>query len=388
MVQAVRTYLPRTENWIYHQVENVERYRSVFAAKAVANLDFFPFEPVHRLSRSAVHVKLLDRAIQRRLNYSPFFSGIVRKERGRIIHAHGGGIATFVAGTAARLNLPLVVSFYGVDMWKHPDGERGLRQKYADVFRKGSLYLAEGPAAAAQLVRIGCPENRIVIHRLGVDVQRIHFSERRRCGSEIRVLMACRFAEKKGIPYGVEAFCRVARDNPALRLTIVGDTGSPKDARVRKQISEIVGRHRMTQQVEVRGFIGSDELQDLAQQHEILLHPSVTANNGDSEGGHPVVMTMLAATGMPIIATTHCDIPQIVEHGRTGWLVSERNSDELEFVLRSIVADSSLLAEFGRNARALVEERYDSRTMRFDPLYDRVLGEVSNRRVWCLQPGG
>jgi len=374
VVQVVRTYLPRTENWIYEQVRHVERYRQVFASKAIANADLFPFDAVYSLSRSPLRTRLFDRAYSRRLGYSPYFSDVFTREKARIVHAHGGLVGSFIASSAERLSLPLVVSFYGVDMWKHPDGETGLRAKYTDVFRTGALFLAEGPAAANQLARIGCPEEKIIVHRLGVDVQSIPFVERNRDGRALRILMASRFVEKKGIPYGVEAFCRVAHDNPSMRLTIVGDSGSARDAKAIKQIMDIAHRYRVERQVCVRGFMALSELRELADEHDILLHPSVTAGNGDSEGGHPVVMTMLAAGGMPILATTHCDIPQIVEDKRTGWLVSERNAGEIEGVLRSVVSDSSCLPEFGRSARKLVEDRYDIRAMRLDSVYDRITG--------------
>ena len=373
VLQIVRTYLPRTENWIYHQVNHIERYRSVFASKALANARVFPFEPVYSLSKSALPARLLDRFLTRRMGYSRFFAGIATAEKAAIIHAHGGGIATFVATAALRVNLPLVVSFYGVDMWKHAEGESGLRRKYKQVFEVGTLFLAEGPAAARQLARIGCPEGRITVHRLGVDVSEIPFVERHLRGDQLRVLMASRFVEKKGIPYGVEAFARVARDNPGMRLTIVGDSGSARDAKVRKQIMKIARQYHVERQVSIRGFMSLPALSDLAHQHEVLLHPSITAQSGDSEGGHPVVMTMLAAGGMPILATRHCDIPQIVDDKRSGWLVSERNVDELEKVLRTIVSDPSSLPEMGRYARKLVQERYDIRAMRLDAVYDRIM---------------
>jgi colanic acid/amylovoran biosynthesis glycosyltransferase len=76
---------------------------------------------------------------------------------------------------------------------------------------------------------------------------------------------------------------------------------------------------------------------------------------------------------MPILATRHCDIPEIVRDGKTGWLVSERSADEIEAALRNIVRDPSDLEAFGRSARALVEANYDIRSMRLDPVYDRVL---------------
>ncbi len=374
VVQVVRTYLPLPENWIYEQVKHLERYRSIFASKHLANLDTFPFDPVYSVARLGLPARLWERAMHRRRGYSPFFAAVCTNSHARIVHAHGGGIATFIVSTARYLGLPLVTSFYGVDMWQHAEGEAGLRRKYAEVFAYGAMFLVEGPAAGAQLVRIGCPQGRIVVHRLGVDVEHIPFRPRSLSdGRTLRILMAARFVEKKGLPYGVEAFGRVARDNPDMGLTIVGSSGSRRDRKVAAALEQIARRHGVESQVEILGFMPREKLRELAERHHVLLHPSVQAKSGDSEGGHPVVMTMLAANGMPILATRHCDIPEVVQDGKTGWLVEEKDVDALEGVLRGIVQDPSVLGGLGTAGRRLVEQKYDIQEIRLDPLYDRVI---------------
>ena len=52
--------------------------------------------------------------------------------------------------------------------------------------------------------------------------------------------------------------------------------------------------------------------------------PSVTASDGDMEGT-PMALVDMAATGMPIISTTHSDIPEIIRHGETEFLAEERD---------------------------------------------------------------
>jgi colanic acid/amylovoran biosynthesis glycosyltransferase len=377
VAQIVRTYLPLSENWIYEQARILERYRSVFASRRIANLHTFPFVPVYSVAQRSLPVRLWERAQRKRKGYSPFFADVCTQEQAVIMHAHGGGIATASVSTARHLGLPLVTSFYGVDMWQHPEGAAGLRRKYADVFAYGTLFLAEGPAAGAQLARIGCPPDRIIVHRLGVDVARIPLRPRSlEDGSALRVLMAARFIEKKGLPYGVEAFSRVAKGHPSMRLTIVGKASAARYRHVAAELQQIARRHGVENQIEMMGFIPREKLRELADQHHILLHPSVQAKSGDAEGGHPVVMTMLAAGGMPILATYHCDIPEVVQDGVTGWLCAERDVDCLEAALRSIVKDPALLQEMGRRARKLVEEKYDIRTNRLDPVYDRVLAGI------------
>ena len=63
--------------------------------------------------------------------------------------------------------------------------------------------------------------------------------------------------------------------------------------------------------------------------HDVFLAPSVTASNGDTEGGAPVAIIEMAASGMPIVSTRHCDIPSVVLDGVTGLLAAERDSEGL-----------------------------------------------------------
>ncbi|HEX6179087.1 MAG TPA: glycosyltransferase [Thermoanaerobaculia bacterium] len=108
------------------------------------------------------------------------------------------------------------------------------------------------------------------------------------------------------------------------------------------ELHQIVGRYRMESRVHFAGFVTHDEFLGLLPEHHLFIQPSITASDGDSEGGHPVALTQAAASGMPIIATRHDDIPEIVADRVNGWLVSERNVDEIVIALKrpcAIAAD-------------------------------------------------
>ncbi len=376
VLNLVSTFLPLSEHWIYDQAAHVERYRVVFASRHLRNLKSFPFADLHSVARLSLPSRLWDRSLRRRRGYSPFFVKTAKGEGADIIHAHFGRVAAEAVGVAQAVGVPLVSSFYGVDMWKHVDGIPGLRRKYANVFAHGSVFLVEGPAAGAQLGRIGCDPNKIVVHRLGVKVDEIPMYARTLLrGTELRVLMASRFVEKKGLRYGVEAFARVARDHPNIELTIVGKGTSARERRIASDLRSIARHHGVAGQIHTKGFVPLAELQSLAYRHHVLLHPSIHAANGDAEGGHPVVMTLLAATGIPVLATRHCDIPEIVKDGKTGWLVNEKDVDGLERILRDIIRDPAVLPDFGKRSRELVVRNYDLRKNRLDEIYDGVLSK-------------
>lgn len=372
-----RVYLNLTENWIYRQVRFLRDVRSIFVAKRPANLDQFPWPDVFLLADEPRLAREWNRLLFNLRGWFPYYRRVCREQGVGLLHAHSGAIGRDSVALAGSLGVPLVTSFYGYEMSAHPEGVEGLRRVYRRLFARGAAFVAEGPYAAAQLVRLGCPPVRVHIHRLGIDPEEIEMRPRRpEPEGEFRVLMAARFDEKKGLPDGLEAFCRVARDEPRLRLTLVGDAGPPKEEQaVKAEILRILERHAAVRhRVELTGFVPMARLRELGYSHHLFVHPSIHASNGDAEGGHPVVLTEMAAAGMPIVSTRHCDIPEVVVDGETGWLCAEHDVDCLERAIREACARPERLAGMGRRARALVERKYDARRDTLDAVYAKVLG--------------
>ncbi len=370
-----RTYLKTSQNWIYEQVRALQSVRAVFLATQRKADDAFPWPAVYTLDALPLPAQLYNHAAHALTGAYPHHVAACRREGVRLLHLHFGGNAAREHALARRLGVPFAASFYGRDMFYHPQGEAGLREKYRGLFARGAAFIAEGPAARAQLVRIGCPPEKVHVHRLGVDLDRLPLQIRRVApGEPLRVLMAARFTEKKGMAYGVEAFCRVARDEPRLHLTVVGDAGDAEDGQqIRRDLHTQVAASGLSARVTFTGFLSNDALHALARTHHLLLHPSVHARDGDAEGGHPVVITELAATGMPVLATRHCDIPEVVVDHETGWLCAERDPAALAAALREALAHPDRLATYGAAARHLVAQKYDARHNTLDALYTQLL---------------
>jgi colanic acid/amylovoran biosynthesis glycosyltransferase len=114
-------------------------------------------------------------------------------------------------------------------------------------------------------------------------------------------------------------------------------------------------------------------------EHDLFLSPSRTAEDGDNEGGAPVSLIEAQATGMPIVATRHCDIPEVVVEGESGLLSEERDVDGIAASLeRMIAAPAGVWDAMGRAARAHIEKEYNVRTQiaRLETLYERLRGAI------------
>jgi phosphatidyl-myo-inositol dimannoside synthase len=71
--------------------------------------------------------------------------------------------------------------------------------------------------------------------------------------------------------------------------------------------------------------------------------------------GFGLVFAEAMAAGLPVVACRAAAVPEIVEDGRTGLLVGERNPAELAHALETLLVNENLRAEFGLAATRRIE---------------------------------
>ncbi len=145
---------------------------------------------------------------------------------------------------------------------------------------------------------------------------------------------------------------------------MIGDSGGqPREKEEKRAIFEVVRRHGLERNVTFLGFQPYERLLAEASRHQIFLSPSLVADDGDSEGGLPVTIIEMAATGMPVVSARHCDIPDVVLDGVTGRLANEGDANDLTEQLNAVVSDPDSWPAMGAAARLHVERRYDVRVL-------------------------
>ncbi|HEV8401676.1 MAG TPA: glycosyltransferase [Candidatus Limnocylindrales bacterium] len=276
-----------------------------------------------------------------------------------IVHAHFGDWGYAIAPLATRIGARLIVSFYGYDAGSLPR-RRGWARRLQDLFSTAACLVVEGPAMASRLEAIGGRRDRISIVPLGIDVATFEGSRPAiaREAAVFRVLVAASLREKKGVDDALRSVARAGDRLPTgWRVDVVGD--GPLAISLRTLATEL----RLADRVQWHGYLPEPELADLLATSDVLLQPSRTAADGDTEGGAPVVLMLAAAAGVPVVATRHADIPFIVEDGRTGLLAAERDIEGLADALVAI-ADPGYRQRLSAEARAAAEERFTVERMR------------------------
>jgi colanic acid/amylovoran biosynthesis glycosyltransferase len=195
-------------------------------------------------------------------------------------------------------------------------------------------------------------------------------------GQPVKILLAARFVEKKGICDAVMAFAELHRRRVDAHLTIVGDAGGDGASQGEKErILAAIRDSGVAGSISLRGSLPHAQLRAEYYDHHILLSPSVTGSDGDSEGGAPVTLIEASATGMPVVATVHADIPEVVVHGETGLLAPEHDVAALTRHLEVLAGSPAKIRQMGLAGARRVRAAFDADALglRLEEIYDSIL---------------
>ncbi len=369
-------YLPLTENWIHGQLSNLRRWKPVVYCSSRENADAFPAPVVREFDWGGRRPwALINRVGERLTGVAPAMAAAVLRDRPRLVHAHFGPSGHAALGLSRRFSLPLVTTFYGYDLTRLPEQKPEWRERYAELFARGSLFLVEGRHMRKRLVALGCPAEKAAVQHIGVDLDALPYRPREAAPGTLKVLIAAGFTEKKGIPYAFEALGLVRRSRPdlALSVTVIGDSrGSPAEEEEKRKIHAALDASGLKDRTTFLGLLSHARLREAFYAHDLFLSPSVTAKDGDTEGGAPVGIIEAAASGLPVVSTTHCDIPEVLGPAGEGCLAPERDAAALARVIEALAADPSRRRALAEAGRRHVEAEYDVRTLgpRLEEHYD------------------
>ena len=363
VLHSYPVWLPQTQTWMHNQVAELQRLDvdAHVVCERTENLDQFGVANIHCLAGEPKWGQVWDKGL-RKLRFRRHLGYLVqvgRKTGTQIIHSHFGNVGWANLGAVRKLGAKHVVTFYGLDVNMLPQQFPIWRKRYAELFAAVDLILCEGSHMARSIVELGCPAHKVKVQHLGVDVEQFDFRPRQwQPGETLRVLLAASFREKKGIPLALEALGSI-RHNIPVELTIIGDAGQDEASRREKdKILSTLERSGLKPLTRLLGYQSHARMIEEAYQHHVFLHPSMTAQDGDTEGGAPVCITEMLATGIPVVSTTHCDIPEVVGSDLHHLLAPEQNVEGLVACLETVIQNPSRWHEWALAGRHRIEAEY------------------------------
>lgn len=384
-------YLPSTLSWVAQLLDSLEDVEvEVGSPWMVRNKFFKPkfkyyafppqrwFFPKPASEFDFSFWQKLFTASQRRLPTYPFFlEKILKNTPPDILHAHFGPTGCLYFPLAKKLNRPLVVTFYGFDYSKLPNLRPVFREKYRQLFAGAAKVIAASEVGCEKLKGMGCPLEKLAVVPPSPRIEAFPFFERKKNSGQLRLAQVATFTAKKGHLTTLEAFRLALPDCPNLHLTLAGER---QDKALTQRLREYISTHRLEEKITWLDFVPHHDMAGFFQKFDVFIHPSCHAPDGDHEAT-PVVLLEAQATGLPVLATEHFDLPNEVLHGQTGLLAPEGDAQVLaEHIRRFYFMEHMEYQVFSRNARCHVEQNFNVKNsaLRLQNLYQEITGQTSH----------
>jgi alpha-maltose-1-phosphate synthase len=272
----------------------------------------------------------------------PLARGLGRALSGAdIVHAHQlRSTPTRMAALHARIRrIPTAVTDHGLGggNWA------GLLPRLFDRFLTVSAYSAR---------ELGSPPTRTRVVYGGADPARFSPDPE---ASRRGVLFVGRLTPHKGVDRLIEALPEDAE------LRVVGSTGHDPDPPERdypQLLRSLAARRR----VEFLGAVPDADLPAIYRGAQVLVLPSVHVTWYGREIPVSELLGLSCieamASGTPVVVSSVGGLPEVVDHGVTGFLVEPGNSSELRERLAQILGDRRLAERLGQNARERFLEKF------------------------------
>ena len=373
-------FCPYSQTFVWDEVTSHKRYDIDVYTLHRHYPDRFPYDRVFTLDEKPVEKLFCCTFL-----YSPTRSKQIAANNYALLAGHFGPGCQYALPYAEQCHLPLIATFHGFDvplLWNarkyHPEYWRyWMLSRW--MLRRVDRFLAASEELHNMLIDIGAPEEKVFTWRLGIripDISTIPAKSTDTVPETRRIIQVGRFVEKKGYIYSLRALS-ILRDMYRssgrtfnVVLTCIGD-GECKDECVR-----FVKSHDLEQHVRFLSNLPQNEVFEEMQKSEVLLCPSLVARNGDRESGI-LVAKEASARCVPVIGTYHGGIPEIIDDGKTGFIVQERDAHAIAQKLDLILSNPQLECDLGMAARKKMETEYrcEDRIDALEQHYDEVIAE-------------
>jgi glycosyltransferase involved in cell wall biosynthesis len=288
-----------------------------------------------------------------------FFAGelistirILRRCRYDLIHAHWlipQGLIAVIAIFLTNRRIPILCTSHGGDLF----GLQGtlMNRIKRRVILKSDALTVVSRSMRKEVTRLGANHESVHVIPMGTDLKNrfVPPKTRQNKGS---LLFVGRLVEKKGLRYLIDALPLILKKHPQASLRIAGD--GPEKSTLQSQ-SKRLG---ISDHVRFWGAVKNEFLPALYQTSDVVVFPSVIANDGDREGFGLVLVEALGCE----CATVVTDLPamqDIIIDGKTGFVVPQKNVQKLAEKIIFLLDDPEVSRSVGKEGRKYVAERYD-----------------------------
>jgi colanic acid/amylovoran biosynthesis glycosyltransferase len=252
----------------------------------------------------------------------------LKKNKIQVVLAEYGPSGVEMMEICSALNIPLIVHFHGYDAYRD-DVLGHYAIKYQQLFKHAQKIIAVSKDMCTQLKSLGCPSSKLT-----------------------NTFVTCgRFVAKKAPQITIKAFKIVQDVFPEARLIMIGNGTLLKEC---KTLSKELG---LQNNIQFTGALKQVEIVKIYRASFAFLQHSIRTTDNDSEGT-PLSVLEAMGSGLPVIATAHAGINDVITHQLNGLLVQEMDIDDMAHQMKALLNQRVKAIQLGKQAAILVKEKY------------------------------
>jgi len=276
------------------------------------------------------------------------FKQILIQQKIDVVLAEYGMTGAAILPVCQKNNIPLVVHFHGYDAYDKRI-IRPYRNSYRHLFKEASASIAVSHDMKQQLLQLGAYPEKLYYNPYGVNLS--IFKQVKPDQNPANFIAVGRFVNKKAPHLTIMAFKKVAEQCPNAKLHMIG-TGL-----LLKKCQKLVNSLNLNQQVEFLGACSHEQVAARMQQARAFVQHSVRTKYGDSEGT-PVAVLEASASGLPVIATRHAGIKDVIIEQETGLLCDEGDIDQMATNMLQVIQSPDLAQKLGKAGRQRIRKDF------------------------------
>lgn len=321
-----------TETFIYHDAVALQAYSQVKVVcfhrqnetlRPFAPLEVIPFQPgwwqqkwrnllyKFNLSLSFYH-PLLQKQLQ----------AIIEDFQPDVLHLHFGIQALHFIDNIDFTG-PIFITFHGYDATKIVKKSTVYRKRLQRLFLQKNVFpLATSASLFEYMAQYKLRSARSQVLYSGINLELFQLSRDQPASEAMTFTQISSFRSKKGHYFLLQAFRKLLSRHPEKRLQLMLAGGGPLEGEMKTLASQL----GIASSVHFLGWITQAEAVKLLSESHVFVHPSITDQDGDMESTTVAILEAMAME-LPIFATRHSGIPEIVTHSVNGLLAEERDVD-------------------------------------------------------------
>lgn len=211
--------------------------------------------------------------------------------------------------------------------------------------------ITNSSATRDSCLEAGLEKEKLDIIPFGVDTEFFRPLETPKKEDMFQILSVGYLIERKGFEYLIKAMNDVLKKYENVQLTIVGS------GPLEKKLNNLIKKLKLQNNIKIIKNISDDELLRLYNSSDIFVLPSIVDSQGNTEGLGVVLLEAMACK-LPVIGSNIGGIPDIIQDGETGLLVTEKDISGLSRAILNIIENEKLRKKLAINGYNTVQEKF------------------------------